>query len=189
MAEMLGELSELDASEEGAATQSDAAVESSSTEQGSHTHIASATDSTSSSSSFSSSSSSSFVSKGDTRDFANKQFKKARHLLSLGMIVDPQHGPLYHAYGNMELRHGNTTGARDVFMLGIARNCSDVTSIYHAWGMLEAGEKEEEQKLLISSCRGIELGLRGNREVDNGVGFLLHSPGHPGGRQPPRGGG
>ena len=52
----------------------------------------------------------------DTRAYANKQFRKARHLLSLGMIVDPQHGPLYH--GNMELRHGNTR-ARDVFMLGI----------------------------------------------------------------------
>lgn len=27
----------------------------------------------------------------------------ARQLFSVGMQVDPQHGPLYHAYGNMEL--------------------------------------------------------------------------------------
>ena len=112
----------------------------------------------------------------DTRAYANKQFRKARHLLSLGMIVDPQHGPLYHAYGNMELRHGNTTGARDVFMLGIARNCSDVTSIYHAWGMLELREGSKSEAADIFR-KGIELGLRGNREVDNGVGFLLHSLG------------
>lgn len=35
--------------------------------------------------------------------FASSQFQKARHLFIVGMIVDPQHGPLYHAYGNMEL--------------------------------------------------------------------------------------
>ena len=36
-----------------------------------------------------------------------------------GMMVDPQHGPLYHAYGNMELRRNNVTGARDVLMRGV----------------------------------------------------------------------
>lgn len=35
--------------------------------------------------------------------FATAQFQKARELFSVGMSVDPQHGPLYHAYGNMEL--------------------------------------------------------------------------------------
>ena len=35
--------------------------------------------------------------------FAAAQFQKARNLFSIGMTVDPQHGPLYHAYGNMEL--------------------------------------------------------------------------------------
>ncbi len=159
VAEMLGELSEMDASDEATrvSIQSSATLESS---MDSHAHAADT---------------SSFSSK-DTRDYANKQFRKARHLLSLGMIVDPQHGPLYHAYGNMELRHGNTTGARDVFMLGIARNCSDVTSIYHAWGMLELREGGKAEAADIFR-RGIELGLRGNREVDNGVGFLLHSLG------------
>jgi tetratricopeptide (TPR) repeat protein len=112
----------------------------------------------------------------DAVEFASKQHKKARHLLSLGMVVDPQHGPLYHAYGNMELRHANVTGARDVFMSGIARNCSDMTSIYHAWGMLELREGRRADAADIFR-RGIELGLRGNREVDNGVGFLLHSLG------------
>ena len=112
----------------------------------------------------------------ESKKFADMQFKKARHLLSLGMIVDPQHGPLYHAYGNMELRHGNITGARDVFMMGIAGNASDITSLYHAWGMLElkGGRREEAGDIFR---RGIELGLKGNREVDNGVGFLLHSLG------------
>ena len=108
--------------------------------------------------------------------FAAAQFRKARHLFSIGMVVDPQHGPLYHAYGNMELRRGNVTGARDVLMRGISMNCTDVTSLYHAWGLLEIKDGRCEEAADIFR-RGIELGLKGNREVENGVGFLLHSLG------------
>jgi hypothetical protein len=36
-------------------------------------------------------------------EYARNQYKKARELFALGMIVNPKHGPLYHAYGNMEL--------------------------------------------------------------------------------------
>jgi tetratricopeptide (TPR) repeat protein len=109
-------------------------------------------------------------------EFALQQLRKARHLLGLGLVVDPQHGPLYHAYGNMELRNGNFTGARDIFIMGITKNASDVTSLYHAWGMLELrlGHKDDAADIFR---RGMELGLKGNREVDNGVGFLLHSLG------------
>ncbi len=35
--------------------------------------------------------------------FAKKQLDKARELYTLGMIVDSRHGPLYHAYGTMEM--------------------------------------------------------------------------------------
>lgn len=35
--------------------------------------------------------------------FAKEQVEKARLLFAVGMEVDPQHGPLYHAYGNMEM--------------------------------------------------------------------------------------
>lgn len=137
--------------------------------------------------------------------FAAAQFHKARHLFSVGMAVDPQHGPLYHAYGNMELvrtnypfiafsnifevkirltcvlnlfsqRRGNITGARDVLMRGIAMNCSDITSLYHAWGLLEIKDQRRAEAGDIFR-RGVELGLKGNREVENGVGFLLHSLG------------
>ena len=34
---------------------------------------------------------------------AEQKFIEARVLFSIGMEVDPYHGPLYHAYGNMEL--------------------------------------------------------------------------------------
>ena len=108
--------------------------------------------------------------------FAMAQFRKARQLFSVGMMVDPQHGPLYHAYGNMELRRNNVTGARDVLMRGIAMNCEDVTSLYHAWGLLEIKDNRRTEAAGIFR-RGIELGLKGNREVEHGVGFLLHSLG------------
>lgn len=35
--------------------------------------------------------------------FAKEQIDKARLLFAVGMEVDPRHGPLYHAYGNMEM--------------------------------------------------------------------------------------
>lgn len=108
--------------------------------------------------------------------YATEQYKKARYLFSIGMLVDPQHGPLYHAYGNMELRHGNVSGARDIFTQGISMNCSDVTSLFHAWGLLELREGRSEEAASIFR-QGIELGLKGNREVENGVSFLLHSLG------------
>ncbi len=111
----------------------------------------------------------------ELRNKAFAQFQKARQLFSIGMIVDPQHGPLYHAYGNMEQRRGNYTGARDIFMRGISMNCTDVTSLYHAWGLLELKDSVSVARDIFH--KGIELGLSGNKEVDSGVGFLLHSLG------------
>lgn len=35
--------------------------------------------------------------------YAAAKFKEARNLFSIGMEVDPYHGPLYHAFGNSEL--------------------------------------------------------------------------------------
>lgn len=35
--------------------------------------------------------------------YARKQLSVARQLFSIGMEVNPQHGPIYHAFGNMEL--------------------------------------------------------------------------------------
>ena len=137
----------------------------------------------------------------EAETMAALQFEKARHLFRMGLLVDPQHGPLYHAYGNMELvsvisyyahyfsiqmfdvitsellqRRGNITGSRDVFMRGIAMNCSDVISLYHAWGLLELKDNRRREAADIFR-RGIELGLKGNKEVESGVGFLLHSLG------------
>jgi tetratricopeptide (TPR) repeat protein len=42
-------------------------------------------------------------SRAAAQTFAKQQIVKARLLYSVGMSTDPQHGPLYHAYGNMEM--------------------------------------------------------------------------------------
>ena len=47
-------------------------------------------------------------------------------------------------------------------------NCSDVTSLFHAWGLLELREGKSDEAAKIFR-QGIELGLKGNREVENGV--------------------
>lgn len=107
---------------------------------------------------------------------SKSDFHLVRSLFSLGMKADAYHGPLYHAYGNMELRHGNVSGARKIFLAGIAMNCSDVTSQYHALGLLELKAGNEEKCRSIFK-RGIELSLRGMKEIDSGAGFLLHSLG------------
>ncbi|KAJ1436823.1 hypothetical protein B484DRAFT_324887 [Ochromonadaceae sp. CCMP2298] len=110
------------------------------------------------------------------KELARSKFAQSRQLFQVGMEVDPYHGPLYHAFGNWELRRGNVTGAREIFNTGIARNCSDITALYHALGLLEIKCEQRKQAGDIFR-KGIELGLKGNREVDPGVGFLLHSLG------------
>eukprot|EP01041_Mallomonas_annulata_P003417 gene3417-6780_t len=112
----------------------------------------------------------------ETIKYANNQFSRTRELFQLGLLVDPRHGPLYHAYATMEMRHGNYSGARDILLQGIHRNSSDITTIYHGWGQLELRDNNINRAAEIFRA-GIELGIRGNREIEHGVSFLLHSLG------------
>lgn len=38
-----------------------------------------------------------------SKGFYRQQLSYARFLFNLGLRADPRHGPLYHAYGNMEM--------------------------------------------------------------------------------------
>lgn len=108
-------------------------------------------------------------------EFADSQFKKARELFSLGAIVDSRHGPLYHAYGSMEMRHGNASGARQIFQRAIESNCSDLPTIYHGLAILEV--KDGHKDLAAQTFKkGIEAGLR-KTEVDPSLRYLFHSLG------------
>eukprot|EP01039_Chlorochromonas_danica_P005073 gene5073-5572_t len=114
--------------------------------------------------------------KDHVKAYARKQLSVARQLFSIGMEVNRQHGPIYHAFGNMELRHGNTTGARMIFWKGIRSNCSDIASLYHALGLLEiknnniAGAREILQA-------GITIALQVNGIVSTSSGTSTSSSG------------
>lgn len=109
-------------------------------------------------------------------EYAQSQLNKARELFALGMIVDPRHGPLYHAYGNMESRHGNFTFAREIFLLGIQRNCTDITGLYHAYAVMEIQAQNPDKAIKILK-KGIEVGLKKTFDVNPSVKFLFHSLG------------
>ncbi len=67
----------------------------------------------------------------------SKPNTKTRDLFEKGLLIDPRHGPLYHAYGIMEERRGNIYTARAVFKRGISARCSDMASVWHGLGILE----------------------------------------------------
>lgn len=117
-------------------------------------------------------------SKEEGKVFAEDKFQQARELFMIGMEADPLHGPLYHAYGNMESRRGNTTGARQIFQKGISRKASDYVALYHAWGLLEmkAGNLTLASELFQ---KGIEDALdHGHlRDIQPKISYLFHSLG------------
>jgi len=103
-----------------------------------------------------------------------KSVEEARRLFERGIRSDPTHGPLYNAYGAMELRHRNADAARQVFERGIAGNCSGMVHVWHGLGTLELrlGNIEEANAVFRS---GIERADMGANIEDTS--FLLHSLG------------
>ena len=79
-----------------------------------------------------------------------------RKLFDEALLIDPKHGPLYNAYGNLELREGNTGRARQLYEDGINANCTDASSVYHGLAKLHLslGEVEEARTVLH---RGLSL--------------------------------
>ena len=95
--------------------------------------------------------------------FAAAQFQKARNLFSIGMTVDPQHGPLYHAYGNMELVSMHTSSCVNVSLSCLifdslnAFSLSSLATRKHNWGerRVDAWYRHELQRHHFSvPCMG-----------------------------------
>jgi len=59
-----------------------------------------------------------------------------RKLFNEALLIDPKHGPLYNAYGNLELKEGNTNRAMELYEAGINANCTDASSVYHGLAKL-----------------------------------------------------
>ena len=101
-----------------------------------------------------------------------------RKLFDEALLIDPKHGPLYNAYGNLELREGNTDRARQLYEDGINANCTDASSVYHGLAKLHLslGEVEEARTVLH---RGLSLfGTSGDKSAqqrNKNVAFLSHT--------------
>lgn len=99
------------------------------------------------------------------------QIMRARKLFMLGMQADPSHGPLYNAYGRMEERIGNFTGAQEVFRMGVEAHCPDTPSVLNGWAMLAMKRRDYAQARAL-----LRKGLSENKLGKN-VGFLYHALG------------
>ncbi len=108
--------------------------------------------------------------------FAESQFSLARNLFMIGMEINPLHGPLYHAYGNMELRRGNYTGAKAVFRRGVCSNCSDSASLFHALGLLEIKlSRVQHARDILQTGISSALRIDGMEQMKQGDGSSFES--------------
>lgn len=85
-------------------------------------------------------------------------------LFDEALLLDPRHGPTYNAYGNMELKSGNTSRARQIFKNGVMANCRDVASVYHGLAMLELSEGNIDYSRTL-----LRKGLQEFRMHDSGM--------------------
>lgn len=85
-------------------------------------------------------------------------------LFDEALLLDPRHGPTYNAYGNMELKLGNTSRARQIFKNGVMANCRDVASVYHGLAMLELSEGNIDYSRTL-----LRKGLQEVRMHDSGM--------------------
>ncbi len=92
------------------------------------------------------------------------QYKKIARLFQEALLLDPRHGPVYNAYGNMELKMGNVQEARQIFQNGVYANCRDVASVYHGLAMLELSLGNIKTARLV-----LRKGLKEVRVNDSGM--------------------
>jgi len=95
-----------------------------------------------------------------------------RKLFNEALLIDPKHGPLYNAYGNLELKEGNTNRAMELYEAGINANCTDASSVYHGLAKLhlKLGDLDTARSVLQ---RGLALfdtggdGSGGSNAIDD----------------------
>uniref|UniRef100_A0A6S8QV48 Uncharacterized protein n=1 Tax=Chaetoceros debilis TaxID=122233 RepID=A0A6S8QV48_9STRA len=92
------------------------------------------------------------------------EYTKIARLFQEALLLDPRHGPVYNAYGNMELKMGNVEEARRIYQNGVYANCRDLASVYHGLGMLELSLGNVETARLV-----LKKGLREVRIHDSGM--------------------
>jgi len=111
---------------------------------------------------------------------SNYNYTKVARLFDEALLLDPRHGPVYNAYGNMELRQGNVEKARNIFQSGLDAHCTDLASVYHGLARLELslGNIETARLVLVRGLKEVETNDRGmdNNQHKRAV-FLAHTLG------------
>ena len=97
-----------------------------------------------------------------------------RKLFNEALLIDPKHGPVYNAFGNLERRQGNVDEAKRLYEDGINANCTDAPSVYHGLAKLHLtlGEVEEARSVLQ---RGLALFGGGRSSGDNSNNNNIHA--------------
>ena len=107
-------------------------------------------------------------------------FTKVERLFEEAMLLDPRHGPIYNAYGNMELKRGNVERARQIYQNGVFAHCRDISSVYHGLAMLELamGNFETARLVLIKGLKEVKIndGMMDNNRRKRSQ-FLTHTLG------------
>jgi len=107
-------------------------------------------------------------------------YTKVARLFEEARLLDPRHGPVYNAHGNMELNLGNVEKARQIYQNGVVANCRDVASVYHGLAMLELslGNVETARLILMKGLKEVRIndsGMDTNRR--RRAVFLAHTLG------------
>jgi Tfp pilus assembly protein PilF len=85
-------------------------------------------------------------------------FTRIQRFFEEALLLDPRHGPVYNAFGNMELRRGRVHEARQVYERGLQAQCTDVASVFHGLAKLELslGNVDVARKILVKGLRQVE---------------------------------
>lgn len=86
-------------------------------------------------------------------------YTRVERLFEEALLLDPRHGPVYNAYGNMELKHGNVERARRIYQNGVLAHCRDTSSVYHGLAMLELsmGNVETARLVLVKGLKEVKI--------------------------------
>mmetsp|Transcript_39693 Transcript_39693/g.57973 ORF Transcript_39693/g.57973 Transcript_39693/m.57973 type:complete len:980 (+) Transcript_39693:487-3426(+) len=107
-------------------------------------------------------------------------FTMVERLFEEALLLDPKHGPVYNAYGNMELQRGDVAKARKVFERGENARCTDAASVYHGHAKLELsiGNVEKARDILVEGLQEVERleGVMDNSYHERAA-FLAHTLG------------
>jgi tetratricopeptide (TPR) repeat protein len=107
-------------------------------------------------------------------------YTKVCRLFEEALLLDPRHGPVYNAYGNMELKRGNVEKSRNIYQNGVNAHCTDVASVYHGLAKVElaTGNVEEAKSVLRQGLKQVEYddGMMDSNQKKRAL-FLAHTLG------------